>query len=70
MTDGCLARLFPMRDAAAAELMMLKAKCLRSAGVIGEVEERLVLTQARDVIKRSALHDAKSRMPVPACPGE
>lgn len=70
MAERFLARLFPMRDAASAELMMLKARCLRYAGVIGEGDERLVLTRARELIARAALRKPKSRIPVPACPGE
>ena len=45
-----LAQIFPMDDEASARLMMVKAACLHSAGVITEAEKLVVLERATAVI--------------------
>jgi hypothetical protein len=51
MRDVDLASIFPINDAASARLMIVKAECLRSAGVISEVAKQAVLNRARAVIE-------------------
>lgn len=51
MRDVDLASIFPINDAASARLMIVKAECLRSAGVISEVAKQAVLDRARAVIE-------------------
>jgi hypothetical protein len=39
--------IFPIKDAASAALMLIKADCLHQAGVINEAEKRWVHSRAR-----------------------
>jgi hypothetical protein len=45
------AQLFPMRDEASARLMMVKAECLHSAGVISGAEKLAVFHDAKNLIR-------------------
>jgi hypothetical protein len=47
------AQLFPMRDEASAQLMMVKAECLYSAGIISDAEKLSVFDEAKNLIRRS-----------------
>ena len=59
MRDLDLARIFPMDDAASARLMIVKAECLLSAGVISEAAKQAVLARAKAVIaERERQHAA------------
>ena len=53
MRELDLARIFPMQDAASARLMIIKAECLRSAGLISEATKRTVLDRAKAIIDES-----------------
>ena len=53
-----MAHLFPMRDEASARLMMVKAECLYSAGIISEAEKLSVFDEAKDLIRRSERQNA------------
>jgi hypothetical protein len=48
-----LERIFPIKDEASARLLMLKADCLRAAGVINESECQTVIARARAVLDRT-----------------
>jgi len=50
MRDLDLAYIFPMNDAASARLTIVKAECLRSAGVISETAKQAVLHRAKAII--------------------
>lgn len=50
--------IFPIRDAASAALMLLKADCLRQAGIISEAEKQWVHSRARTFLSDATLKDA------------
>jgi hypothetical protein len=39
--------IFPIKDAASAALMLIKADCLHTAGIIGKAENQYVHSRAR-----------------------
>lgn len=43
---------FPIKDAASASLMLIKADCLHKAGIINEDEKRHVHSRARTFLSR------------------
>jgi hypothetical protein len=53
MCELDLALIFPMDDAASARLMIVKAECLHSAGVISAAEKRTILDRAAAIIEES-----------------
>ena len=58
--------IFPMKDEASARLMMLKADCLRAAGLIDDAERQTIVTRAISNIGR-LLHDTTSGL-IPSLP--
>ena len=42
--------IFPMKDEASARLMMLKADCLRAAGLIDDAERQTIVTRAISIL--------------------
>ena len=46
---------FPIKDAASAALMLVKADCLHKAGIINEVEKRCVHSRARTFLENATL---------------
>jgi hypothetical protein len=48
-----LGRIFPMDDAASARLAIVKAECLRVAGVISTAEKAAVIERATVVIDQA-----------------
>jgi hypothetical protein len=50
--------IFPIKDAASAVLMVIKADCLHNAGVIREGEEQWVYSRARPFLADGTLKDA------------
>jgi hypothetical protein len=50
--------LFPIKDAASAALMLIKADCLHKAGIISEAEKQLVDSRARTFLGDATLKDA------------
>jgi hypothetical protein len=50
--------IFPIKDAASAALMLIKADCLRKAGIISEAEKQLVDSRARTFVDDATLKDA------------
>ena len=50
--------IFPIKDAASAALMALKADCLHKAGIITQREERWVDSRARTYLDDATLNDA------------
>jgi hypothetical protein len=58
--------IFPIKDAASAALMLIKADCLHKAGIIGEAEKQYVHSRARTFLDDVTLENAaflKSRTP-------
>ena len=58
--------IFPMKDAASAALMLIKADCLHKAGMIGEAEKQYVHSSAHTFLDDVTLENAaflKSRTP-------
>jgi hypothetical protein len=58
--------IFPMKDAASAALMLIKADCLHKAGIIGAAEKQYVHSRARTFLDDATLQNAaflKSRTP-------
>jgi hypothetical protein len=49
---------FPIKDAASAALMVVKADCLRKAGIIDEADKRRVRSRARRFLDNATLKDA------------
>jgi hypothetical protein len=49
---------FPIKDAASAALMLVKADCLHKAGIINESEKRYVHSRARAFLNNPTLKDA------------
>jgi hypothetical protein len=49
--------IFPIKDAASAALMIIKADCLHKAGIISEAEKHLVDSRARAFVD-ATLKDA------------
>jgi|GraSoiStandDraft_45_1057281.scaffolds.fasta_scaffold1076030_2 hypothetical protein len=47
--------IFPIKDAASAALMVIKADCLRRAGIINEAERQHVHSRARTFLDDSTL---------------
>ena len=50
--------IFPIRDAASAALMLIKADCLLTAGIINEAEKQYVHSRARAFLNDPTLKDA------------
>ena len=50
--------IFPIKDAASAALMVIKADCLHKAGVISEGEKQWVDSRARTFLDDATLKDA------------
>jgi hypothetical protein len=42
--------IFPMKDEASARLMMVKADCLRAAGLIDDAERQTIVTRAISIL--------------------
>jgi hypothetical protein len=60
--------VFPIKDAASAALMTIKADCLHKAGIINEAEKQHVHSRARTFLDDATLKDAvtkKRRFPPP-----
>jgi hypothetical protein len=53
MRELDIALIFPMDDTASARLMIVKAECLHSAGVISAAEKRTILDRAAAIIEES-----------------
>jgi len=53
--------IFPIRDAASAELMVLKARCLRSAGIIDLQQKNIVEQRAQQFLaKQESMQEASA----------
>jgi hypothetical protein len=50
--------IFPIKDAASAALMLIKADCLHTAGIINEAEKQYVYSTARMFLDDATLIDA------------
>ena len=50
--------IFPIKDAASAALMTIKADCLHMAGIINEAEKQHVHSRARTFLDDATLKDA------------
>jgi len=50
--------IFPIRDAASAALMLIKANCLDKAGIISEAEKQWVQSRARSFLTDAPLNNA------------
>jgi hypothetical protein len=50
--------IFPIKDAASAALMSIKADCLHKAGIINEAEKQHVHSRARTFLDDATLKDA------------
>jgi hypothetical protein len=50
--------IFPIKDAASAALMLIKADCLHTARIINEAEKQYVRSRARTFLSRATLQDA------------
>ena len=50
--------IFPIKDAASAALMLIKADCLHKAGVISEGERQWVYSRARTFLDDATLKNA------------
>jgi hypothetical protein len=50
--------IFPIMDAASAALMLIKADCLHTAGIINEAEKQYVHSRARTFLDDATLKDA------------
>ena len=50
--------IFPIKDAASAALMVIKADCLHNAGVISDGEKQWVHSRARPFLADGTLKDA------------
>jgi hypothetical protein len=50
--------IFPIKDAASAALMLIKADCLHKAGIISESEKQLVDSRVRTFVNDATLKDA------------
>jgi hypothetical protein len=59
--------IFPIRDAASAALMLIKADCLHTAGIIDEAERQLVHSRARMFLDDAILKNAALPQSRTAC---
>jgi hypothetical protein len=50
--------IFPIKDAASAALMLIKADCLHAAGIINEAEKQHVHSRARTFLDDATLENA------------
>ena len=50
--------IFPIKDAASAALMLIKADCLHTAGIINEAEKQYVHSRAHTFLDDATLKDA------------
>jgi hypothetical protein len=50
--------IFPIKNAASAALMLIKADCLHTAGIINEAEKQYVHSRARTFLDDATLKDA------------
>ena len=50
--------IFPIKDSASAALMLMKADCLHTAGIINDAEKRYVHSKARTFLDDATLIDA------------
>ena len=55
--------VFPIKDAASAALMTIKADCLHKAGIINEAEKQHVHSRARTFLDDATLTDKKAPLP-------
>ena len=53
--------IFPIRDVASAELMLLKATCLWNAGIIDDRQRKLVQQRAARFLRGNAIADGNPR---------
>jgi hypothetical protein len=49
--------IFPIKDAASAALMLIKADCLHTAGIINEAEKQYVHSRAHTFLGHATLKD-------------
>jgi hypothetical protein len=49
--------IFPIKDSVSAALMLIKADCLHTAGVINEAEKQYVYSRARTFLNDATLKD-------------
>ena len=49
--------IFPIKEAASAALMLIKADCLHKAGIINEAEKQHVYSRARTFLDDASLKD-------------
>jgi hypothetical protein len=49
--------IFPIKDAASATLMLMKADCLHTAGIINDAEKQYVHSKARTFLDDATLID-------------
>jgi hypothetical protein len=59
---GDIELIFPIKNAASAALMVIKADCLRNAGVISDGEKQWVYSRARPFLADGAPKDAASHL--------
>ena len=59
--------IFPIKDAASAALMLIKADCLHTAGIIDEAERQLVHSRARMFLDDAILKNAALPQSRTAC---
>jgi hypothetical protein len=50
--------IFPIKDTASAALMLIKADCLHTAGIINEAEKQYVHSRAHTFLADTTLKDA------------
>ena len=50
--------IFPIKDAASAALMLVKAGCLHTAGIINEAEKQYVHSRARTFLDHATPQEA------------
>ena len=53
-----IALFFPIKDAASAALMLIKADCLHKAGIVSEAEKQWVHSRARTFLADAPLNNA------------
>ena len=55
--------IFPIKDAASAALMLIKADCLHKAGIIDEAEKQYVHSKARTFLDDATLKELIEPLP-------
>ena len=56
--------IFPIKDAASAALMLIKADCLHTARIINEAEKQYVRSRARTFLGRATLRASARAKPI------